>query len=114
MSESTLSKIANVLDHVASYIEARDAAQINEKRAEEEKQASVLATQLSEATGEIVDENTISKLAGLDPAVQGLLQKLSGTSTIDPLGGPEEDKTVKTAGAYQESADSQFLDWILS
>lgn len=114
MSESTLTKIANVLDSVATYIEARDATEITEKRVEAEKQASALATKLSEATGELVDETTVQKLAGLDPAVQGLLQKLSGTSTIDPMGGPDEEQTVKTADAKRASAGDQFLDWILS
>ena len=114
MSESTLSKIANVIEHTADYIEARDAAQISEKRAEATAVATKLATQLSDATGEQVDATVVEKLAELDPAVQGLLQQLSGGSTIDPMGGPEEDETVKTAGAHGESAEHQFLDWIIS
>lgn len=111
-------QIANVLEKAAAYIEAIEDTKTAEVQAERLSVAKELATKISEATGEQLDEETISKLAKADKDVLQTIGKLATESKIDEMGGPANKRdpnaipsTGKEAVAH---AEESLLNFIMS
>jgi predicted TPR repeat methyltransferase len=109
-----LNQVAEVLEKTADYIEAVEAAKIAEDQQVRTKAASALAEKLTDATGEAFDETMVNKLAGLEPEVTDVLAKLAGAGSVDSLGGPKEDSSVKTASDGVSPATQRFEEWLTS
>jgi len=106
----SLSKVAEVLEATANYVEGIESKKIAEETAIKTKTASELATKLVEVTGEPLDNSLVEKFANLDPAIAQFLEKMAGTvEPVDSLGGA--DTRTKTASARSNAEDS-FLNWV--
>lgn len=105
-----LIKVAEVLEATANYVESIESKKIAEESAVRTKTASDLASKLTEATGERLDDTMVEKFANLDPAIAQFLEKMAGSvETVDSLGGV--DMRTKTASARSNAEDS-FLHWV--
>jgi len=112
----SMTEIAAVLEKAADYIDAVE----NQKTAAEQqakiKAASEIASKVTDATGEVLNEKIVEKLAAAAPEVADLLGKLAGGGVVDSLGGPESEHPngVKTAEASMGDADQRFVGFLLS
>lgn len=109
-----LNLVADVLEKTADYIEAVEAQKTADANKERTKAATALADQLSDVTGEQFDQEMVDKLASLEPEVANVLSKLAGTGSVDSLGGPEDNKNVKTASDGVSPAEQRFVGWLTS
>jgi len=110
-----MSQVAEILDKTAEYIERLEGEKVSAKNEERKKAASVLATKLTEAVGEPVDETLAEKLSNLDPEVQKVISKLAGAERVDSMGGPSDNETQKvasTSGLPPE--DARYIAWLNS
>ena len=110
-----MSQVAEILDKTAEYVERLEGEKISAKNEERKKAASVLATKLTEAIGEPVDETLAEKLSNLDPEMHQIISKLAGTERVDSMGGPSDNETQKvasTSGLPPE--DARMLAWLNS
>ena len=110
-----LNQLADVLEKTAAYIEATEAQKIAVDTEKRTKAANILAEQLTDVTGEHFDKEMVSKLAGLDTDVADVLSKLAGSGSVDSLGGPKEENTIKTASnAGVSPAEQRFMEYLTS
>jgi hypothetical protein len=94
-----LMKIAEVLDAAAGYIEAHETKIAHAEKTARQAEVTKLASQLQNATGEVIPADVLDKLASTSPEVRRYLERLSGTENVDSMGGPET--TVKSASASE-------------
>jgi hypothetical protein len=94
-----LTKIAEVLEAAAGYIEAHETKMASAVKAAQKAEVSKLASQLQSATGEVISDSVLDKLADTSPEVRRYLERLSGADRVDSMGGPETSS--KTASASE-------------
>jgi len=114
MSAELLERVADVLEKNAAYYESLESSRVAKEQESLHTKASALATRISEAVGEPLDEDLVSKLSAVDPDIHGLLERTVGSmETVDSMGGVDDD--VKVAG-YDGLApeDARFLGFINS
>ena len=105
-----LTKVAEVIEAAANYVESIESKKIAEETAVRTKTASELATKLVEVTGEPLDTSMVEKFAKLDPAIAQFLEKMAGTlEPAESMGSA--DTRVKTASA-RSTAEDAFLNWV--
>ena len=112
-------KLADVLDAVADYIDEREHQKLAEIQAAKGERIEKFARQYEESTGEALPDDKKKKLASLDQETLDHILKVAKNTTESPdaLGGPAElsdsplPTTVKEAAAQ---ADARFLNWINS
>ncbi|RLC86826.1 MAG: hypothetical protein DRJ03_07665 [Chloroflexi bacterium] len=115
MSAITNEQVAELLEKSAAYIENLVATQAQSAQEERIKEASDLAQQISDATGDEIDSDTVAKIAEVAPEVSDILRKFAGTSSqVDSLGGPETDSDNVKVAHSMSSADRSFLGWLTS
>jgi DNA-binding IscR family transcriptional regulator len=107
------SDIAEVLEKAAAYIDAVESSKTANVRAEKTKAAKTLVDKIAETTGETFDNTVIEKLADTAPEISKILEKLTGSGFVDSLGGPD-DGSSKTAADGGQTADSRFLNFLVS
>jgi len=110
-----MSQVAEILEKTADYIERLEGEKVATQNEERKKAASVLATRLTEAVGEPVDESLAVKLSNLDPEVQKVISKLAGAERVDSMGGPSDNDTQKVASTNGlPPEDARLLTWLNS
>lgn len=108
-----LNEAADIFDKTAEYLEKTESVRIAEENKIRNARAQKLASQISEATGQDVEPHLVEKLSGLGSDVQELLGRLTGSDTVDSLGGPpEQEKHASVDGVPPE--DNRLLQWINS
>lgn len=117
---STFSKIADVLESVAAYVDSIEHQKLASERQAREERVSKLAERYEASTGESAPSELKEKLAALDTSALDHLLKVAKNNSDSPesLGGPADiddgepaPRTVKEAAAQ---ADNSFLNWILN
>lgn len=111
MAQVTNVEAALVLEKAAEFIESLVSEREKEAQAARTKRASALAESITQATGEELEAEVVEKIADL-PEVAGIFDKLAGSGLVDSMGGPEEDRVVKTASGSLSPEDQRFLDWV--
>lgn len=116
MNSDLLLKTAEVLEKLAEYHESIERGRVQQETASREKEATLLAEKLTEATGEPVDSEMVKKLAGLDPEIASYLDRVAGKGFVDSMGGPREETSTidKVASEGMPQSDARFLSFILS
>lgn len=107
-----LIQAADLLEKTAAHIEDSEGAAYRIVTEHQNAAANKIASHLTSLVGSPVAAQTVTKMAGLGPEVNDILQKLAGVEAVDNMGGPAT--VEKTAGVAGESADSRFIDWISS
>jgi hypothetical protein len=108
-----LTKVAEVLEAAASYIEATETKQADAIKTARHAEVSKLAGRIQDVMGEELNPDVLSKLAETNPEVTALLSRLTGEGMVDSLGGPETTKTASTSSSLPE-AEAAFLNFLLS
>ena len=112
-SNNLLLQTAEILEKTAAYLEQTESQRVSDENSRRMKEASDLAGRISDATGEPLDDETTSKLAGLTPEVQGLISRLAGAGAAESMGGPEELAKVASHRGTG-SAEASFLNFLMS
>jgi len=108
-----LNEAADIFDKTAEYLEKTESVRITAENKIRGERAQKLASQIADATGQELNPEFIDKLSGLGSDVQELLGRLTGSDTVDSLGGPpEREKHASVDGVPPE--DSRLLGWINS
>jgi len=115
-----LEKVANVLDALASYIDGIEREKQAGVTAEREQLISAIGEKYAAATGEDISDDVLRKLAGSDVALLQTLDKIAETRKEDDtsLGSPSDEHDRNTVPETKkeavDTANDQFLNWILS
>lgn len=113
----TYSKVAEVLEAVANYVDEIEATKLATETAEKNKRLDKLAEKYESATGEAIPEITRNKFANLDlDALDHLIKVAQNNSgTPEALGRPTDvsDSVPRTIKEAATQANDNFLDWIL-
>ena len=114
-----LEHTAEILEKMASYIDAVESNRINVENTEKMKSASVILEKLQDLTGGSLEENLANKIANTDKDVIGLLDKIASTiQDADSLGGPSERASVPAGPLSTKErsklAEHRFLSWLMS
>jgi hypothetical protein len=107
-----LMQAADLLEKTAAHIEEAEGAAYRIVTEHQTAAANKIASQLTSLVGSPVAAQTVTKMAGLGPEVNDILQKLAGVEAVENMGGPAT--VEKTANARGEDNGSSLIDWILS
>jgi len=114
-----LTKLANVLDAMADYVEENERKQASAQTAARKARLDKLATAHLQAHGEEMSDAVRNKLSSTDEStldvVEDLLSKQAGAVT--PLGSGSDldaDPEPKTTKEAADVASQRFLEWINS
>jgi hypothetical protein len=108
-----LTKVAEVLEAAASYIEATETKQADAVKTARHAEVSKLASRIRDAVGEELPAEVLSKLAETNPEITALLSRLAGEGQVDSLGGPETTKTASSSSSLPEG-EAALLNFLLS
>jgi hypothetical protein len=111
---SFLLQTAEVLEKTAAYLERIDSEKVAKVQEETQKKVSELAEKISAITGESLDDETVSKIAGLSPDVQEIIGRIAGGGAVDSLGGPDDMDKVASVSGGMGSAENSFLSFLMS
>ena len=110
-------ELANLLEKVANYVDANEAAKTATVVKDRTKLVDNLCVKFAETTGDEVSTELRQKLATSDASVIGILEKLAISASPESLGAPSnrpgkqhEPRTIKEAAAQ---ADERFANWCL-
>lgn len=113
-AEQLMELVADVLEKNAAYYESLESARVAEEQAEQQKSATALASRISEAVGEPLDEDLIAKLSTVDSDIHGLLERTVGSvESVDSLGGVEDSEKVAGLDGLPPE-DARFLAFVNS
>lgn len=111
MSADFLLKVAEVLEESAKVFDAHEAEKSAAVKNARESAAKAVAAKYTEATGEELPEDVLSKLASSDDDVLSAVQKLvekTGSNTVESMGRSSEQSTSKPVGNKKEAAQAAW------
>lgn len=122
MSAEFFLKVAAVLETMADQADAQVAVKTAAVKEARDAKARELADRYSAATGEELDEVTLSKLASAGEevfsAVQRMVEKTAGSTAVESMGGPGDvpasRPTPRNKKEAAEASSDKFASWILN
>jgi hypothetical protein len=112
MSTKLLSKVADVLEAVATENEKQAAEIASLHRQERAKALQPVVNKLASVTGE-TKETLEAKLASADSGLLEVISKLAGDSEFVDIGGPSTEKSASAGVPETDRAYADFGNWIV-
>jgi hypothetical protein len=121
MESDFLVKVAEVLEAIADGEEVQAAVKTAAVKEARDTRVRELAERYNQATGEDLDEATLSKLAsdeGMFEAVKRMVEKTAGSAAVESMGGPGEVPASRPAPRNKkeaaEASAEKFAQWIIN
>jgi len=111
-----LVKVADVLEKVAAYIDATEAEKQDNINNSRSKIASLLQENYEDATGEILDDDVVSKIASADVDILTAIDRLTQRDDSE-LGSASSIKSASapvTKKEQAEAAEDHFAEFCLN
>ena len=112
-----LEKVASVLEKAAVYIDTIETSKLQQEMENRNKIAGLLKDKYEEATGDILSDDVIHKLAAADVDILDAIERLTQHSDNAELGVASLEKSAAspiTKKEQAEAADDRFADFCLN